>query len=126
MAGFHLDHDVSRYLVAPLRAFGRNVATARELGLEAATDGRQLLAAADAGRTLVSHNRKDFELLHDAWLRWTEAWNVQQQHEGVLILPQSRDIQGLADALEGFASACLTARGRLYRWLRGQWVSFLS
>lgn len=79
--------------------------TAHELGLDAAPDGQQLLAAQSAQRILVSHNRKDFRLLHDAWYRWAEAWGVQPDHAGSLIVPHTRNIDDLVRALNGFAES---------------------
>jgi len=124
LARFHLDHDVSRYIAPPLRFSGHSVVTAHELGLDSAPDGQQLLSARAAQRILVSHNRKDFQLLHDTWYRWAEAWGVHRDHEGILILPQTRDISILVEALNGFAELGFVTTGRLYRWRHGQWTAF--
>lgn len=69
MAHLYLDHDVSLRLAAWLRAAGQDVITARDAGLAQATDDEQLLTAAGQRRVFLTHNRKDYVLLHDAWRR---------------------------------------------------------
>ena len=87
MADFHLDADVSLLLASLLRSAGHGVATARHLGLAAATDDAQLLAAMRSGRMLVTHNRRDFTLLHDAWRSWPTAFGLAlPAHPGILAL----------------------------------------
>ena len=89
---FYLDHDVSDRVVPLLRGLGHTVVTSDEVGLGAAVDPYQLLTATHNGWVLVSHNRKDFRLLHNAWLLWREAWGVSSsvEHGGILILPHAR------------------------------------
>jgi hypothetical protein len=48
----------------------------------------QLLNAAQRGLIFVTHNRTDFELLHDAWRLWSTVWNVPPAHAGILIIRQ--------------------------------------
>jgi hypothetical protein len=66
--------------------------TSDELGLGDAIDSYQVLTAAHNGWVLMSHNRKDFRLLHNAWLLWRDAWGVSASvaHGGILILPHDR------------------------------------
>ncbi len=66
MADLYVDHNVARGITNQLRVRGHNVVAARELGLERAKDDAHLLLAAQQGRTFLSHNRQDFEMLHDA------------------------------------------------------------
>lgn len=56
--------------------------------MDAAKDDEQLLFAAQQRRVLITHNIKDFQMLHDAWKRWSSAWEVDQPHSGLLIIPQ--------------------------------------
>lgn len=67
MAHLYFDNDISHRLVPELEAAGHMVLTARDRGLAEADDNAQFLAAVRVSRVLVTHNRKDFTLLHDAW-----------------------------------------------------------
>lgn len=90
MAEFYLDSDVPLLLGRLLRRAGHVVAAARELGLGAATDDAQLLAAVRGGRLLVTHNRRDFTLLHDAWRSWPPAFGLAlPAHPEILVLDQA-------------------------------------
>lgn len=75
---FYTDHNVALRVAVELRSFGHLVATARERGRERAGDDEQLLVATLYAEILLSHNEKDFVLLHDARLRWSRAWNVNR------------------------------------------------
>jgi predicted nuclease of predicted toxin-antitoxin system len=66
VASFYIDHDVNVRVAQHLHALGHAARTARDLQLERAQDDQQLLVAAQNGWTLVTHNRKDFILLHRA------------------------------------------------------------
>ena len=90
MATFYLDSDVGQELAALLEAQGEDVTTATREGLRSATDDEHLLRASEQRRIIVTHNRNDFELLHQAWLRWSSAWGVERYHGGSLVIPQPR------------------------------------
>lgn len=118
MARLYLDHDVSLRLALPLREAGHDVITARDAQLVHATDDEHLLAAAQQRCVLLTHNRKDYVLLHDAWRRWPGAWGVTAPaHTGILVLDH-RPERELAAAV----GAILTSRapapldGTLYWW----------
>ncbi len=80
MAAFLLDHNVSAKLAPLLRSQGHVAITAREMNMETARDERILLTAASRDMIVVTHNVKDFRLLHDAWLAWSRAWRVAPVH----------------------------------------------
>ena len=91
-AQFHLDQDVDKRLKEHLNVhYGDDevAKTAAELGLHRSLDGHHLLAAAQAGRILVTHNGKDFITMQDAWVRWSGAWGVTPMHAGILIISQA-------------------------------------
>jgi hypothetical protein len=88
VALFYLNSDTSSALEAGLVAEGHDVVTAHRVGLRAAPDPLHLLRASELGRVLVTSNREDFELLHEAWLSWSVAWGVRRSHAGILIVPQ--------------------------------------
>lgn len=88
---FHIDKDVAAALKQYLDAHYADpecAVTAAGLGMHRASDGHHLLAAAQAGRILVTHNGKDFIAMQDTWLRWQRAWGIAISHAGVLIIPQ--------------------------------------
>ena len=64
MAAFYRDNDVAQVLAAYLLADGHDVTTARWARLQAAADAEQLLRAAEEGRILVTHNRREYVMLH--------------------------------------------------------------
>ena len=86
MADLYLDNDVSLALARPLRAAGHRVTAARDLGHFRAGDDAQLLTAR-SGWVLVTYNRRDFAMLHDAWQTWAVAFgSALPPHPGILVL----------------------------------------
>ena len=83
MADFYADQNISLDLIALLRGRGHTAVTARNLGLERARDDEHLLVAAERDRLLLTYNRDDFELLHDAWHRWLRKLQVRPFHRGL-------------------------------------------
>src|SRR3569623_950161 len=77
LAGVYLDHNVSLDIVSPLRFAGHDVVTTRDLHFARQSDDKQLLTAVRAGRIVITHDRQDFTLLHDAWLTWPAAFAVE-------------------------------------------------
>lgn len=133
MVAFYLDSDVGHELEALLEAHGEDVTTAARQGLRSAADDEHLLRAAEQGRLLVTHNRRDFILLHQAWLRWSSAWGVERYHAGVLIIPQppematartARDLTRFCQSRRQFTNELLRrriggARAMWDRWRAG-------
>ncbi len=111
MARFHLDHNVSHEVAEILQLRGHDVLTAWDLGLITADDDVHLSTAADDTRILVTHNKKDFLLLHKAWRRWPLVWVVAVTraggnvppgaltHAGVVIIPQQPHLRSVDAAL---------------------------
>lgn len=127
MADFYLDHNVAVDLASLLQASGHVVVTAHDAGRGRATDDEHLLFATDLGAILVSHNRRDFVLLHGAWRRWTSAWGVTRTHAGILIVPQPPIVTTaeITDALDAFVRRGLSPANELYRWRRaGGWQRY--
>lgn len=104
MATLYLDEDVSHHIGALLEIAGHTIYTTYQQRRVETWDGDQLLYAAANGWTIVSHNRRDFELLHDAWLRWTDAWNVSNHHPGILIISQRISHHDNAAVIESLLS----------------------
>ena len=68
MPRVYLDEDVSVVVANMLEARGFSVLTTRDAVRLGATDIEQLEYAARHGKTLVTHNRVDFEELHRRYL----------------------------------------------------------
>ena len=75
----YLDEDVSVFVAQLLRPHGFDVLTTREAHHLGYTDPAQLHFAASNHRAILTHNRADFESLHEAALR------EQRAHAGILI-----------------------------------------
>ncbi len=124
MADFYLDNDVSLRLAPLLRSVGHRVTTTRDLGLSGASDDAQLLTAARNGWILITHNRRDFMMLHDAWRTWPAAFGLAlPPHPGSLVLDQA-----LPDVLTNIVSGFLAGMpgeswiNELFWWRRaGTW-----
>ena len=116
MADFYLDHNVALDTASFLQARGHGAFTARGMRLEAATDDEHLLTASHRGWILVTHNRDDFVLLHEAWLRWSGAWGVTLEHAGILIVPHPPrvPIAQAAQELDAFVARGLPLRNELF------------
>jgi hypothetical protein len=119
LAAFYLDHDVSFQVAGALRRLpAHSVITTRDMGMESAKDPDQLLLAAERRWVLVSHNRKDFRLLHRAWHLWTTHWRVPATHAGILIIPHD-DFNASARRLDDFVSQSM----RMFEGsLRDEWI----
>lgn len=114
MAAYYLDNDVAPAVALILRQLGHAATTAREVGSARAGDPEQLLVASSRREILVTHNARDFILLHQAWLRWQQAWGVSQPHHGILVIPQGPAEQNAA-RLARFVEARPTLENQLHR-----------
>jgi len=124
--GFYFDQNVAVQVATQLRYYGHHATTARDEGQTGVGDDRHLLMASLRGWTLVTHDRNDFSLLHDAWRRWSVAWQVTPlpQHAGVLVIPQGRwSAAEAARELDSFVRAGHPRTNELYHWQPGPgWV----
>ena len=128
MAAFYIDKDVDTALAPALEAIGHQATTTEALGLDQASDGRQLLTAAEHGWILLTHNGTDFIVLHDAWRFWTARWGIALDHAGVIVLPRS--VHGrtwvaayAAEQVNELVRSGQFAAGALFTWSRvdGLW-----
>jgi hypothetical protein len=122
VADLYFDNDVSVHLAALLRDAGHTVTLTRDLRRTRAFDEQQLITALELDANLVTHNYRDFLLLHRAWELWRSRWHVTELHPGILVLPQGAP-QLLANHLAVLLESGLPARSSLYRY-RGStgWV----
>jgi predicted nuclease of predicted toxin-antitoxin system len=78
-AALYLDEDVSGLVARLVRGRGYDVLTVREAGQAGKSDPEQLAFATGDGRTIVTHNRRDFEPL-------ASEYAVRgQNHHGIII-----------------------------------------
>ncbi|MCC7106519.1 MAG: DUF5615 family PIN-like protein [Chloroflexi bacterium] len=117
MAHLYLDHCVASQLALLIRSAGKHdVTTARDLGLARSPDPQQLLRAASEAWPLVTHNRDDYIMLHDAWVRWTSAWHITPRHSGILIILQDRARLRMAALIDQALNSGAVSRNVLLRW----------
>lgn len=127
MAAFYTDNDVALSAVDLLAAAGHAAVGARDLRFEYASDDEQLLVASQQRRTLVTHNERDFILLHDAWQRWSGAWGIRIPHAGILILPQGTrygvlwDAERITQAILDCLARCQPIANEVLRWKGEHW-----
>lgn len=96
MARLYADEDVPRQLVEELRRLGQDVVSVSELKRQGRTEGEVLADAKADGRTVVTHNRRDFEQLHRA----------ATDHAGVVSATRDRDVPALAGRIDQALAAC--------------------
>lgn len=119
MAAFYLDEDVSEDLVPLLAQRGHFVATTTGERRKGIPDPRQLLYAVTSGWTLVTYNRGDYELLHDAWLMWAHEWGVRRMHHGILsVQPVPKgEVERIASAIHNLVhEPDVRLANSLYNW----------
>lgn len=75
----YLDEDVSALVADLVRARGFTVLTTREAGNRQANDADQLAYAVSQRKTLLTHNRADFEALAQTYFA------TGQSHYGIII-----------------------------------------
>jgi hypothetical protein len=126
VAEYYLDHDVARDIGRQLTARGHPARTAHELGLERGRDDEHLLLAAQQRWILVTHNRKDFTLLHAAWRRWFVAYGVVPlpEHAGILVIRQKVWLADEAAVeISRFVQSGVVLANELYEWTPSRgWV----
>jgi Domain of unknown function (DUF5615) len=90
LARLYSDHNVSHYIGPLLWTLGHDLVFSRDIGATSLTDDALLLSTVRANRMFITHNRKDFRMLHDAWVTWPVAFGMAlPPHPGILILDQA-------------------------------------
>jgi hypothetical protein len=127
---FYCDEDVPVGLAPLLIVAGYPTRTTRGVGRLTAWYADQLLFATEQGWTLITHNRKDFHTLHDAWLHWSPRWQDSRPHGGILTLdrgPGAAQIVAAIGNLPVTTNESLT--GCTFDWFArggGTWVQWRS
>jgi len=126
VARFHLDNDVSDALGNGLLRRGHDILHTRHHGQARATDPQQLLTSVALNRILVTHNARDFLLIHHAWRLWPRAYDVSwPHHSGILAIPQPPRlaIERAGEDIDRIGQAGQSLADELYRWVGpGQWT----
>ncbi len=84
--------------------------------MERASDDAHLSLAARSGWILVTHNAKDFILLHAAWRRWAREWGAEARHAGSLILSTSASRRRATHELLDLVRLHTDLTDELYTW----------
>lgn len=122
----YLDEDV-KYEIAHLHvAPDRSIRTARDEGRLRASDPFQLIYAAEQGWTVVTCNRADYHLLHDAWLLWSYRWGMAQMYAGILALDQGHPTTVMVDAINRLLNAAPSFVNAMFDWTaqNGIWTPY--
>jgi hypothetical protein len=125
VAAFFFDHNVSARLSNALTAIGHTSQTARDLSLTTTPDYEILAMAARNRWIVVTHNAKDFALLHGAWQAWPPDWGIPSSppHGGILILSHAINASAFVDAVVRLFATIGNPANRLFEWRpRSQWV----
>ncbi len=112
----YLDEDVKYEIAHLLVASDRSLRTARDEGRLGASDPFQLIYAAEQGWTVVTCNRNDYHLLHDAWLLWSHRWAVTQVHAGILALDQGHPTTVMVEAISDFLRTAPSLVNAMFDW----------
>ncbi len=99
MASFYLDEPVADPQAGLLRQRGHDVITTTQANNKGNSDVQQLLYATCTGCILITYNRRDYTMLHEARHELAHAWNVvvETLHPGILLPPPPNRL-GIADA----------------------------
>lgn len=114
-----------------MRERGYDAESARDLGRLRWTDVRVLTHASQVGQTVVTHNGRDFRMLHEAWINWRLRWSREAEretgrvvpmsgHAGIVIVPQSA-VAEVESLVALFAERHDAVPDRIFAWsqLRG-------
>jgi hypothetical protein len=119
MANLYFDENMSLLLEALLRERGHMVFSTFSEGRLGSPDPHQLLFAAERDWILITHNRRDYRLLHDAWHLWSHAWDVNRRHSGILILDQvpGQPVEEMPELIHGLVHEVgASLSNRLHDW----------
>ena len=94
MARLYLDEDIPPEVGEALTQYNHDVVHAVQAGNQSIPDPAHLLIAAEAGRILVTFNRRDFRQAHQLWTALHSWGNLDKSHAGILTsmgqIPQKR------------------------------------
>lgn len=98
---YYLDEDVDVDLVFALRNKGYDAYSVRDVGRRSLGDEDQLQFATDRNWMVVTHNIKDFEQLHTAWM------DKGKEHAGIAVAKRveiGRMLHALVNLLDQYSA----------------------
>jgi len=122
MGRVYLDEGLSSITDTRLTRLGEDVVDARSIVRHGTSDHHHLAVATLLNRVLVTYNRADFELLHNAWRDWSARFGRPPlaTHAGILVVPQPPVMipNIAADLIHSFLNDQTTGSlaNRLYVW----------
>lgn len=122
MARFYLDEDIPREVGRILTQRSHDVVHVFDLGGRSMIDPEHLLAAARAGRILVTFNRSDFRQLHQLWITLNVWGNSHQPHAGILTSWGQVPANDWAELIHNFVDQTGSLDDRMWEWKRQQLV----
>ncbi|MCX6020452.1 MAG: hypothetical protein NTZ05_01750 [Chloroflexi bacterium] len=126
MASIYIDKD-ALFLAPLLRSHGHQITTVRDLAMDTEFDEIHLLTETRRNQILVSHNWRDYFMLHRAWRAWSNEWGIAPQHGGILILEQKVDRVILANEVLELLRSGHPLVNELHRWRRSSgWEHYPS
>jgi hypothetical protein len=130
MAAFYCDENVDVVVATLLNKADHVASTTVGEGRIRAWDPDQLQYATDQGCILVTHNRRDFRTLHDAWMQWSPRWRERRPHGGMVILDQGYSATITVTAIQSLLTIMSgPVVGRTFDWFArdgGVWVQWRS
>lgn len=130
MGRFYLDENIPVGVAPLLAAAFHETVTTRSAGNLGTWDADQLSFATEQGLTLVTHDRRDYRTLHDAWIRWSPHWQEPRPHAGILILDKGQRLAApdYTEAIVAFLSTAPPSLTNLaFDWFArdsGVWVQW--
>lgn len=121
MADFYLDHNAKQQIAYELLARGHTAVTAISQNRDRASDPENVLTAVRQAHIVVTYDRDDFRMLHDAWIRW----QTTPAHFGILIIPQQWSSEYAAEQIGVLVRSHPTLRNELWEWRASSgWTRF--
>ena len=107
MARLYADEDFSYPVVQRLRQLGHDILTAHEAGQagQALVDAAVVAFATEAGRAVLTFNRRHFIRLH----------SELTSHAGIIVCTRDDDVTALADRIHRQLQTALTLQNQLLR-----------
>jgi hypothetical protein len=119
---FLLDENVTERLIMLLILLGYDATSVGRIGSKGWNDASQLLNATAIKHVVVTYDAEDFELLHQAWRRWSAAWNVDPlpRHAGILAIRPDKGLTAreVAEAIDAIAQREPKLANRFFGWTR--------
>ena len=126
MAHFYLDEDIPHPVGDMLARRGHDFVHTYDVGNRSLTDPQQLLFAANAGRIIVTFNRRDFAILHQFWTALNAWGQLARQHSGILTTWGQVSTGQWADLIDDFVGQGRNLDNQMWAWQRqqGYWQNF--